>query len=132
MPARDVSKRPVKALGVAQAKAELERLAAEISEHDRRYYQRDRPTISDTAYDSLWGRNAAIERRFTALIRPDSPSRLGAAVRNVIEPSLCMFALLEGKSAGTQGNGENLLGGGDARRGHLARRRATGVVNLDA
>jgi DNA ligase (NAD+) len=66
---------PVEALTEAQAKAELKRLAARIAEHDRRYYQEDRPTISDAAYDALRQRNAAIEKRFPDLIGPDSPSR---------------------------------------------------------
>ena len=58
----------------------MRRLAAEIAEHDRRYYQEDAPTISDAEYDALRARNAAIERRFPDLARPDSPSRrVGAA-----------------------------------------------------
>jgi DNA ligase (NAD+) len=75
MPVRSLSKTGVEALSEAQARAELKRLAAEIAEHDRHYYQEDRPTISDAAYDALRQRNAAIEKRFPAFIRPDSPSR---------------------------------------------------------
>jgi len=76
----DTSRIAVAALTEAQAKAELERLAAEIAAHDRRYYQEDAPTISDAEYDALRQRNAAIEARFPKLIRPDSPSRrVGAA-----------------------------------------------------
>ena len=64
----------------AQAKAELARLAKEIAAHDARYYQEDAPTVSDAAYDALRRRNAAIEARFPALVRADSPSRrVGAA-----------------------------------------------------
>jgi DNA ligase (NAD+) len=81
MAVRDLSKTTVEALTEAQARAELKRLAAEIAEHDRRYYQEDRPTISDAAYDALRQRNAAIEKRFPALIRPDSPSRRVGARR---------------------------------------------------
>jgi DNA ligase (NAD+) len=63
-----------------QAAVELARLAAEIAEHDRRYYQLAAPTISDAEYDALRQRNAAIEARFPDLVRPDSPSkRIGAA-----------------------------------------------------
>src|SRR5438046_5944416 len=64
----------------AEAAAELERLAGEIAEHDRRYYQLDAPTISDAEYDELMRRNTAIEKAFPELVREDSPSlRLGAA-----------------------------------------------------
>ncbi|HVB67312.1 MAG TPA: NAD-dependent DNA ligase LigA, partial [Acetobacteraceae bacterium] len=64
----------------AAAAAELARLAAEIAHHDRAYHQRDAPEITDAAYDALRARNAAIESRFPALVRPDSPSRrVGAA-----------------------------------------------------
>jgi DNA ligase (NAD+) len=66
---------PVEGLNEAQAKAELKRLAAEIAAHDRRYYQQAAPTISDGQYDALRLRNEAIERRFPALVRTDSPSR---------------------------------------------------------
>lgn len=67
-------------LTTAQAAAELERLAKEIAAHDQRYYQEDRPTITDAEYDALRARNAAIEQRFPQLLRPDSPSlRVGAA-----------------------------------------------------
>ena len=64
----------------ARAQRELKRLAAEIAEHDRRYYQEDAPSISDAQYDALRARNAALEARFPELVRPDSPSRrVGAA-----------------------------------------------------
>src|SRR5215469_2452928 len=66
---------PVEGLNEAQAKAELKRLAEEIAAHDRRYYQQAAPTISDAQYDALRLRNEAIERRFPALVRADSPSR---------------------------------------------------------
>src|SRR5215469_12482569 len=71
----DASKIPVVDLTEAQAKAELERLAAEIGAHDRRYYQEDAPTVSDAVYDALRRRNEEIEGRFPALVRADSPSR---------------------------------------------------------
>jgi DNA ligase (NAD+) len=80
MASRDASKIPPAGLTEAQAKAELKRLAAEIAAHDERYYQHDRPTVTDAAYDALRERNAAIEARFPKLVRADSPSkRVGAA-----------------------------------------------------
>ncbi len=72
--------RPVERLSEAEAGAELARLAAEILHHDQLYYAKDAPEISDAAYDELRRRNAAIEQRFSALVRADSPSRrVGAA-----------------------------------------------------
>ncbi len=71
---------PVPALTEAQATTELRRLAREIAAHDKRYHQEDAPTITDAEYDALRLRNAAIEARFPALVRKDSPSRtVGAA-----------------------------------------------------
>ncbi|HEY2231275.1 MAG TPA: NAD-dependent DNA ligase LigA [Xanthobacteraceae bacterium] len=71
---------PVGDLTEAAAKAELARLAAEIGEHDKRYFQDDAPTVSDAAYDALRRRNEAIEARFPHLVREDSPAvRIGAA-----------------------------------------------------
>jgi DNA ligase (NAD+) len=71
----DASKVAVEKLTEAQAEAELERLAAEVGGHDKRYYQEDAPTVSDAAYDALRRRNEEIEARFPALVRVDSPSR---------------------------------------------------------
>ena len=77
----DTRERPVDQLTEAEAAAELAALADEIAAHDRAYHQADAPTISDAAYDALRRRNAAIEVRFPALKRDDSPSeRVGAPV----------------------------------------------------
>ncbi len=73
-------KTPVELLTARQAKAEHTRLTTEISEHDRRYYQQDRPTITDAAYDALRARYNAIEARFPALRTLESLSlKVGVA-----------------------------------------------------
>jgi DNA ligase (NAD+) len=74
-----LSDKPVEQLTEKEAQRELARLAKEIAEHDRRYYQEDAPTVSDARYDVLRRRNNEIEARFPELIRHDSPSgRIGA------------------------------------------------------
>jgi len=77
---KDQPEKPVEDLTEADAKAELKRLAKEISHHDSLYYQKDAPEVSDAEYDALRKRNAAIEERFPDLVRADSPSKhVGAA-----------------------------------------------------
>ena len=66
---------PVDALGEQEAAQDLEALAREMAAHDAAYHGEDAPTISDAAYDALKARNLAIEARFPALVRADSPSR---------------------------------------------------------
>lgn len=72
--------KPVEKLSQEEAAAELERLAREIAHHDKLYYAKDAPALTDAEYDALRKRNAAIEARFPTLVREDSPSmRVGAA-----------------------------------------------------
>ena len=70
----------VEALTEAQARAELARLAEAIARANLAYHREDAPDISDAAYDALKARNAAIEARFPALKRADSPSEQVGAV----------------------------------------------------
>ena len=76
----DLAAIEVAALTEAQARKEVDRLAAEIGAANAAYHQRDTPEISDADYDALRRRNAEIEARFPALKREDSPSeQVGAA-----------------------------------------------------
>ena len=75
-----MSDKAVEKLTAKEAAAELERLAAEIVRHDKLYYSKDAPELTDAEYDKLRKRNFAIEARFPQLVRQDSPSiRVGAA-----------------------------------------------------
>ena len=79
--------KPVEDLSEEEAAAALAYLAAEIAHHDALYHGKDAPEISDAEYDALKRRNDAIEARFPALIRADSPSRrVGAAPSETFAP----------------------------------------------
>jgi DNA ligase (NAD+) len=79
--AAPTAQRPVDALTVEEAPAEIARLTEEVRRHDRLYHQEDAPEVSDAEYDALRRRLIALERRFPKLADPDSPTRgVGAAV----------------------------------------------------
>lgn len=72
--------RRVDELTEVEAAAELARLAQELAQANRDYHGMDAPRMSDADYDALKQWNAAIEARFPALKRADSPSeQVGAA-----------------------------------------------------
>ena len=48
--ANDITAAAVESLSAKQAKAEHARLHAELSEHDKRYYQDDKPIVTDAEY----------------------------------------------------------------------------------
>ena len=75
-----MDQKAVSELTVAEARAELERLARVLAGANEAYHGQDAPELSDAEYDRLKRRNAEIEDRFAALKRPDSPSeQVGAA-----------------------------------------------------
>ena len=64
----------------SEAPARLKQLAEAIARANDAYHQKDAPEISDADYDALKRENAALEARFPALKRADSPSdQVGAA-----------------------------------------------------
>lgn len=62
-----------------QAKLELAALAYELANYNAAYHTHDAPLITDADYDAIKKRNSAIEERFPALKRADSPSDLVGA-----------------------------------------------------
>jgi DNA ligase (NAD+) len=80
MASRDASKLSVSDLTDKQAKAEHARLHAELTGHDKRYYQDDKPTLTDAEYDALKRRYGEIEERFPELKTLESLTlKVGAA-----------------------------------------------------
>ena len=72
----------MKARNMENQTAVRQRLAAlrdMVSEHQRRYYVEDRPTVSDAAYDALYRELQDLEAAHQDLVTPDSPTqRVGA------------------------------------------------------
>ena len=78
-----------------QAKAELQRIAAEMAKSDIAYYQFDAPYLTDAEYDSLKRRNEQIEAKFPHLVRADSPSRrVGAPIKSEFSKVSHRFPML--------------------------------------
>ena len=65
----------VDTLTAVEAAEEHARLADEIRAHDKRYYQKDAPSVSDAEYDALRQRLQALEAAFPDLVTPDSPTQ---------------------------------------------------------
>jgi DNA ligase (NAD+) len=86
----------------AEAKKRIEQLAAEIREHDHRYFVLDQPTISDAQYDKRFRELQALEEAYPELRAPDSPSlRVGGGLRTAfkkvrhLKPMLSLESLME-------------------------------------
>lgn len=68
-------------------KAELSALRRELREHNRRYYEQDAPTVSDSEYDALMERLKALEHAHPELRSADSPTqKVGGAVASTFAP----------------------------------------------
>ena len=62
------------------AASRIEKLRELIEHHNRLYYTRDAPAISDSEYDTFFRELQALEERFPGLVTPQSPTqRVGAA-----------------------------------------------------
>ena len=69
----------ISSLNAAQARDEQGRLAEQIAAHDVSYHQQDEPTVSDSEYDALRLRLAAIEKAFPELDAAEVSTQVGAA-----------------------------------------------------
>ena len=66
---------------------ELHKLKTEINKHNKLYYLKDAPAISDAEYDKLFDRLLEIEAEYPELKTPDSPTqRVGAAPSKKFAP----------------------------------------------
>lgn len=67
-------------MNLEDARARHKKLVAELKKHDRLYYQKDAPEISDAAYDVLRRELEALEEKHPELAAADSPTQtVGAA-----------------------------------------------------
>jgi len=67
--------KPPEQLTEAEAKLELERLSKVIEFHNKQYYEKNSPVISDAEYDKLFIRQLKIEKLFPSLVSSDSPTQ---------------------------------------------------------
>ncbi len=89
-----------------EARARIAKLAAEIREHDHRYYVLDQPSISDAAYDKWMCELKALEDEYPDLRTPDSPTqRVAGGVREGfrkvkhVRPLLSLDSLMQESEA---------------------------------
>src|SRR5436305_13486181 len=72
---------------LSDARKRHDELAHEIREHDHAYYVLAQPTITDQAYDRLYHQLLDLEKEFSELITPDSPSqRVGGQPLKAFKP----------------------------------------------
>ncbi len=62
-------------LNSTAARKETEKLRTEIERHNRLYYVEAAPEISDREYDALLKRLEVLEKQFSELVTPDSPTQ---------------------------------------------------------
>lgn len=66
----------VEQLSGSEAKLELKRLADLLRLHNKQYYEKNSPTITDSEYDKLFQRHLKIEQLFPEMISKDSPTQI--------------------------------------------------------
>ena len=56
-------------------KKKIGKLKKQINKHNRLYYAKDTPEISDAEYDRLYKKLEALEKKYPEFITPDSPTQ---------------------------------------------------------
>lgn len=74
-------------MNLSDAKALIEKLKNEIDYHNKKYYDEDKPVISDFEYDMLLRKLETLELEFPALETEDSPTqRIGGSASSKFKP----------------------------------------------
>jgi DNA ligase (NAD+) len=77
-----------------RARARVEELAPEITEHRRRYYRDDAPTVSDSQFDELMHELIELETRYPELKKNDSPTEVVGTFSEAFAPVVHLEKLL--------------------------------------
>ncbi|WP_433275446.1 NAD-dependent DNA ligase LigA [Pseudonocardia xinjiangensis] len=70
-----MSPEPAPAAPPVEARERHSRLAAEVADHQFRYYVLDSPVVSDGQFDTLWRELVALEEQYPELATPESPTQ---------------------------------------------------------
>lgn len=62
-------------LSIDEAREELQRLKQVLEYHNKLYYEKNSPVISDAEYDKIFQRNLEIEKKYPELIKESSPTQ---------------------------------------------------------
>lgn len=62
-------------MDAGRAEKRMLKLKEEISEHDRKYFIENKPSITDHEYDRLYSELKKLEEKFPELVTPDSPTQ---------------------------------------------------------
>src|SRR5882762_9902569 len=78
-----------------EAKKEIRKLIDEINHHNDLYYQQSKTEISDLEFDQLLEKLAALEKQFSELKQPDSPTqRVGGTITKEFKTVVHQYPML--------------------------------------
>lgn len=85
---------PAEKLTLDQARQEHAKLAAEIQQHNYLYHTKDKPEISDAAYDGLVQRLKTLETQFPELAQDSPSSQVGSKIAEGFKKVTHLFPML--------------------------------------